>query len=64
MKVNAYVYVVKDGYPVRLSPGDTVPEGVVVTNPDVLVDEPAQPEKEPEKAPEKAPARKPAAPKE
>ena len=59
MKVNAYVYVYVDGYPVRLAPGDTVPEGATVTNKAVLADEPA-----PAKEPEKAPARKPAAPKE
>lgn len=35
-KVIAHVYVLKDGYPVLLSPGDTIPEGVEVTNPAVL----------------------------
>lgn len=35
-KVNTYVYVVQDGYPVLLNPGDDIPEGVEVTNPAVL----------------------------
>ena len=52
-KVKTYVYVMHEGYPVLLSPGDTIPEGVTVTNPDVLdeADEPDEPAK-------KAPARK------
>lgn len=36
MKVKAHVYVIKDGQTVLLRPGDTVPEGVEVTNPDVI----------------------------
>lgn len=35
-KVNTHVWVSKDGYPVLLAPGDTVPDGVTVTNPAVL----------------------------
>ncbi len=36
MKVKTYVYVIKDGATVLLRPGDTVPAGVTVTNPDVI----------------------------
>ncbi len=68
-KVKAYVYVLVGGVNTLLRPGDDVPEGVSVTNPDVLEADakilPA-PEKEQEEAPapaeptpaKKAPARK------
>jgi len=36
VKVKANVYVIKDGQTVLLRPGDTVPDGVTVTNPDVI----------------------------
>lgn len=62
-KVKAHVYVTADGYPVLLRPGDEVPAGVTVTNPEV-VDSPvvaeapkAEDDKE-TKAPAKRPARK------
>ncbi len=36
MKVKSFVYVIKGGSAVLLRPGDTVPDGVTVTNPDVI----------------------------
>jgi len=55
-KVKAYVYVTVGGGSALLRPGDDVPAGVTVTNPDVL-DGPA-PEQETPKAPAKATPRK------
>ncbi len=42
MKVTAYVYVLVKGTSTLLRPGDEVPEGVTITNPDVLAGEPAE----------------------
>lgn len=56
MKVKANVYVVTDGQTVLLRPGDTVPDGVEVTNPDALEDE-ATSEEAPAPA-KRAPAKK------
>jgi hypothetical protein len=36
MKVKAYVHVLKDAEHILLAPGDEVPEGVEVTNPDAI----------------------------
>lgn len=36
MKVKTNVYVMKDGYAVLLRAGDDVPEGVTITNPEVV----------------------------
>lgn len=59
-KVKAYVYVVVGGTTQLLEPGDIVPDGVTVTNPDVLADEPAPAAKpEPTPAPAPTPAKKP-----
>ncbi len=41
-KVKAYVYVLVSGTSTLLRPGDEVPEGVTITNPDVLDGEPAE----------------------
>ncbi len=61
-KVKAHVYVLVGGAYTLLRPGDDVPEGVEVTNPDVLADEPkAAPAEDetPKPTPaKKAPARK------
>jgi len=63
-KVKAYVYVLVGGASKLLRPGDTVPDGVTIRNPDVLADEPkaAPAEKLTEDAPEPAPAPKKRAP--
>ncbi len=59
MKVKANVYVMKNGLAVLLRPGDTVPDGVTVTNPDVIdADSVAADTEAADKAAEKAPARK------
>ncbi len=59
MKVTSYVYVTHNGRSIRLAPGDTVPEGVAVTNPDVIdADSVAAGTEAADKAAEKAPARK------
>jgi len=51
--VTAYVYVMDGGASKLLRPGDTVPDGVTVTNPAVLADEP-----KPTPAPTPTPAKK------
>jgi hypothetical protein len=59
MKVKAYVYVVHNGSTIFLRPGDTVPAGVTVTNPDVIE---AEAKILPAPAPEKDEAGEKAAP--
>ncbi len=41
-KVKAYVYVLVSGTSTLLRPGDEVPEGVTLTNPDVIDGEPTK----------------------
>ncbi len=58
-KVKAYVYVLVSGTSTLLRPGDEVPEGVTLTNPDVIDGEtPAADEPEPDPAPKKRAPRK------
>lgn len=56
MKVKTHVYVMQDGFPVLLAPGDEVPEGVEVTNPAALEDAPEAPAEEKKPASRKAAA--------
>ena len=51
-KVKAYVYVLVSGTSTLLRPGDEVPEGVTLTNPDVIDGETPAPEAEAPSEPE------------
>ncbi len=51
-KVKAYVYVLVSGTSTLLRPGDEVPEGVTITNPDVIDGETPAPEAEAPPEPE------------
>ncbi len=67
-KVKAYVYVVVGGTSTLLRPGDEVPSGVTITNPDVIDGEPVvapaeEDESDKDEAPEdEAPASEPETP--